>query len=58
MDIGKEYEVDVEDMSPNGEGVARIKGFPIFVKNAKINEHVKIKITTLGNGCAEAEMVP
>jgi predicted RNA-binding protein with TRAM domain len=58
MDIGKEYEVDIEDLSPNGEGVARIKGFPIFVKNAKIDEHVKIKITNLGNGCAEAEVVP
>ena len=58
MDIGKEYEVDIEDMSPNGEGVARIKGFPIFVKNAKIDEHVKIKITNVGNGCAEAEKMP
>jgi predicted RNA-binding protein with TRAM domain len=57
MDIGKEYEVDIEDMSPNGEGVARIKGFPIFVKNAKSGDHVKIKITNLGNGCAEAEKV-
>ena len=55
MDIGKEYEVKVEDMSPNGEGVARIKGFPIFIKNAQVGEHVKIKITNLANGCAEAE---
>ena len=58
MDIGKEYEVDIEDMSPNGEGIARIKGFPIFIKNAKIGERVKIEITNLANGCAEAEKVP
>lgn len=58
MEIGEEYEVDVIDMSPNGEGVAKIKGFPIFIKNAKLNEHVKIKITNLISGCADAEVVP
>lgn len=58
MEIGEEYEVDVIDMSPNGEGVAKIKGFPIFIKNAKPNEHVKIKITNLVSGCADAEVVP
>ena len=56
MEIGGEYEVDV--MSPNGEGVAKIKGFPIFIKNAKANEHVKIRITKLISGCADAEVVP
>ena len=58
MEIGEEFEVDVIDMSPNGEGVAKIKGFPIFIKNAKVNEHVKIKITNLISGCADAEVVP
>ena len=57
MEIGEEFEVDVIDMSPNGEGVAKIKGFPIFIKNAKVNEHVKIKITNLISGCADAEVV-
>jgi predicted RNA-binding protein with TRAM domain len=50
--------VDVIDMSPNGEGVAKIKGFPVFIKNAKANEHVKIRITNLISGCADAEVVP
>ena len=58
MEIGKEYEVDVIDMSPNGEGVAKIKGFPIFIKNAKPHEHVKIRITNLISGCADAEVAP
>ncbi len=58
MEIGKEYEVDVVDMSPNGEGVAKLKGFPVFIKNAKPNEHVKIKITGLMSGAADAEVVP
>jgi predicted RNA-binding protein with TRAM domain len=58
MRIGEEFEVDIIDMSPNGEGVAKIKGFPIFIKNARINDHVKISITNLISGCAEAEVVP
>jgi predicted RNA-binding protein with TRAM domain len=58
MVIGKEYEVDIVDVSPNGEGVARIKGFPIFIKNAKLDERVKIRVISLGNGAADAEIVP
>jgi predicted RNA-binding protein with TRAM domain len=57
MEIGKEYEVDVEAVSPNGEGVAKIKGFPVFIRYAKLNEHVKVRITNLASGCADAELV-
>lgn len=57
MDIGDEFEVDIFDVAPNGEGVAKIKGFLVFVKNAKLNEHVKIRITALVSGAADAELV-
>jgi predicted RNA-binding protein with TRAM domain len=57
MEIGEEFDVEVIDISPNGEGVAKIKGFPVFIKNAKINEHVKIRITNLISGCGDAELV-
>lgn len=56
--IGEEYEVDIVDMTPNGKGIARIKGFPIFISNAKRNEHLKIKITNLISGCADAQIIP
>jgi predicted RNA-binding protein with TRAM domain len=49
--------VDIFDVAPNGEGVAKIKGFPVFIKNAKLNEHVKIRITALVSGAADAELV-
>jgi predicted RNA-binding protein with TRAM domain len=45
-------------MTPKGEGIAKIKGFPVFISNAKPNEHLKIKITDIGSGCADAEIVP
>jgi predicted RNA-binding protein with TRAM domain len=55
--LGKEYEVDVTEMTPNGEGVARVKGFLIFTPNTKPGDHVKVKITRLDSVCADAESV-
>ena len=57
FEIGDEYEVEIEDMTPRGDGIAKIKGFPIFICNAKLNEHLKIKITHLESGCADAQIV-
>ena len=57
MDIGEEFEVDIFDVTPTGEGVAKIKNFPVFIKNAKLHEHVKIRITNLVSGSADAELV-
>jgi len=56
--IGEEYEVDIVDITPNGQGIARIKGFPIFISNTKPNEHRKIKITNLTSGGADAQIIP
>ena len=42
-------------MSPNGEGIARVKGFPIFVPNAKLGEHLTVKITNLDSVSADAQ---
>jgi predicted RNA-binding protein with TRAM domain len=44
-------------MSPNGEGIAKIKGFLVFIGNAKLNDHLKVKITHLESGCADAQIV-
>ena len=57
MDVGEEFEVDIFDVAPNGEGVAKIKNYPVFIKDAKLNEHVKIRITQLIAGAADAEIV-
>ncbi|MGD6850685.1 MAG: TRAM domain-containing protein [Candidatus Bathyarchaeia archaeon] len=57
MSIGEEYEVTIFDVAPNGEGVAKIKNYPVFVKNAKLNERVKVRITYLAAGAADAEIV-
>jgi predicted RNA-binding protein with TRAM domain len=55
--MGKEYEVEITEMSPQGEGVARIQGFVIFIADAKPGDHAKIKITKIGGMNAKAEIV-
>jgi predicted RNA-binding protein with TRAM domain len=57
MSVGDEFEVSIFDVAPNGEGVANIKNYPVFVKNAKLNERLKVKITSLTAGAADAEIV-
>jgi predicted RNA-binding protein with TRAM domain len=36
VEIGKEYTVDITDNGSAGDGIARIQGFIIFVKNTKL----------------------
>ena len=57
VEMGEECEVDITEMSRQGEGIAKIHGFVIFVANAKPGDHVKIKITGIGGMTANAEIV-
>lgn len=57
VEVGKEYEADITEVSRRGDGVARIEGFVIFVSNAKKGDHVKFKVTSIGNRFATAEKV-
>jgi predicted RNA-binding protein with TRAM domain len=54
--MGKEYEVEITETSPQGEGIARIQGFVVRVANAKRGDHVKIKITKISAMTANAEI--
>lgn len=54
---GEEYEVDIKEISRRGEGIARIEGFVIFVPNAKVGDHVKVKVTRVARRFATAEVV-
>ncbi len=41
----------------NGEGLAAIKGFWIFVPNVKVGDKVKVKVTTIDSVSADAEVI-
>jgi len=57
VEMGKEYDVQVTERSDRGDGVARIQGFVIFVKNGKVGDKAKVKVTSVGNRFAIAEIV-
>jgi predicted RNA-binding protein with TRAM domain len=57
VEIGKEYDVQVTEISRKGDGIARIQGFVIFVMNGQVGQNVKVKITQIGSTFATAEIV-
>jgi len=56
VEIGKEYDVEIQETSRRGEGIARIKGLVCFVPNTKPGDHVKIRITRISRRFCEAEV--
>ena len=56
VEAGKEYNVQITDTSRQGDGVARIQGFVIFVKDGQIGQNVNAKITSVGERFAKAEI--
>ena len=57
VELGEEYDVEIQETSRRGEGIARIKGLVTFVPNTKPGDHVKIKITRISRRCAEGKVV-
>ena len=57
VETGKEYTVDITDTGRDGDGIARIEGLIIFVKDAKAGyKSVKIKINSVKDRFATAEI--
>ncbi|MEM1586333.1 MAG: TRAM domain-containing protein [Candidatus Bathyarchaeia archaeon] len=57
VELGKEYDVEIREVSKRGDGVARIQGLVTFIPNAKPGDRVRIKITRISRRFAEAEIV-
>ena len=55
VEEGKQYEVDIKEVSRRGDGLARIEGFVVFVPNTKPGDHVKIQVTQVRDRFAIAE---
>ena len=57
VEIGKEYDVEIAELSRRGDGLAKIQGFVVFVKGSKVGDKVKIKVETVGPRFATATVV-
>jgi len=57
IEEGEEYEVKIEDVGKEGDGITRVEGFVVFVPDTKVGDEVKVKITSVRRRFAFAEKV-
>jgi predicted RNA-binding protein with TRAM domain len=57
VEVGKEYDVTISEISRRGDGIAKIDGFVIFVAGAKQGWQGKIRVTQVANRHATAQVV-
>ena len=57
VEAGETYDVSIEDLAREGDGIAKVKGFVIFVPNAKVGDEVNIKVTKVMRKFAFGEIV-
>ena len=57
VEVGKEYDVTISEISRRGDGIAKIDGFVIFVAGTKQGQQARIKITQVANRFATASVV-
>ena len=55
--VGDEADVTIESVGAQGDGVAKVKGFVIFVPGTKKDDKVKIKITKVFKKVGFGEVV-
>ncbi|MDM7934373.1 MAG: TRAM domain-containing protein [Methanothrix sp.] len=44
VEVGKEYDVKIEDIAREGDGIARVEGFVIFVPQTRVGDQVRIQV--------------
>src|SRR5919109_2776097 len=57
VEAGKEYDVQVTEISRKDDGVARIQGFIIFVKGGRVGQKTRVRVTHVGDRFATAETI-
>jgi predicted RNA-binding protein with TRAM domain len=59
VELGNEYDIEITDRGKSGttDGIAKIQGLVIFVKEGKVGDRVRVKITAIGERFAKAERV-
>jgi predicted RNA-binding protein with TRAM domain len=44
VEVGKQYEVEITEISRQGDGIARVQGFVVFVKNGQVNRMLRLRL--------------
>ncbi len=57
VEEGKVYEAKIEDIGREGDGLARIQNFVVFVPGTKIGDQIRVRITKVHRRMAFGEVV-
>lgn len=57
VEVGKVYDVEIEELSRQGQGIARVQGFVLFVSGARRGDRVSVVVKRLSLLSADAEIV-
>jgi predicted RNA-binding protein with TRAM domain len=57
INVGEEYDVEIDEIGSKGDGIARVKNFVVFVENTKKGEKAHIKIKEVRNRFAIGEKI-
>ncbi|TGC09222.1 TRAM domain-containing protein [Methanolobus halotolerans] len=57
VETGESYEVTIEDIAREGDGIARVNGFVIFVPGTQVGDEVTVKVTKVMRKFAFGEVV-
>jgi len=57
IEEGEELDVTIEAVGEKGDGIAKAKGFVIFVPGAKEGEHVRVRVTKVLRNFSFGEIV-
>ncbi|MGB3460160.1 MAG: TRAM domain-containing protein [Halobacteriota archaeon] len=57
LNVGDSYDVSIEDVGREGDGIARVEGFVVFVPNTKKGDNVKIRISKVSRRVGFGEVV-
>jgi predicted RNA-binding protein with TRAM domain len=55
--VGERYRVRIESLGKGGDGIAKIKGFVIFVPNTQVGDEVEIVINSVKRKFAFGEVI-
>ena len=57
INVGETYDVTIEDVGREGDGITRIEGFVVFVPNTNKGDNVKIRVTKVSRRVGFGEVV-
>ncbi len=57
VNVGETYEVSISAVGEKGDGIARVKGFVLFVPGVQKGEYVKIRVTKVLPKVGFAEVI-